>query len=49
MHLTQFNNIVTKVSSRKKGATTFGDLPDCLLCVYDMWNGKQATENKSMR
>ena len=30
MQLKQFYNIATKVSSRKN-ATTFGDLPDCLV------------------
>ena len=30
MQLKQFYNIATKVSS-KKNATTFGDLPDCLV------------------
>ena len=29
IQLKQFYNIATKVSSRKKSATTFGDLPDC--------------------
>ena len=29
MQLRQFYNIATKVSSRKKCVTGFGDLPDC--------------------
>ena len=29
MQFKHFYNLATKVSSRKKSATTFGDLPDC--------------------
>ena len=32
MHLKQFYNITAKLSSRKS-ATTFGDLPDCIVCT----------------
>ena len=37
MHLKQFHNIATKVSSIKS-ATTFGDLPDWLCSQFWMWS-----------
>ena len=39
MELKQFSNIAIKVSSRKKSAATFGELPDCLwargICYFE--------------
>ena len=46
MQLRQFYYIATKLSSRK-GATTFGDLPDCLVAGPRVASYFPLTENNS--